>query len=156
MWPFRTSKEEQGTEHQDVESPDSMRCATANVLETIQWGEGGAELKKGTKHFRSGAKVYIVDYYPGMCEAVVVVGHHRASGRYIELSMRTKHLENFRMTTIYSPKVLKMIRARYSKLGTRYSEEHAQHICDAAQSWAEAERKRSEQAAASDGDKSQN
>jgi hypothetical protein len=121
-----------------------MRCATANVLKEIRWGEGGAEIKKGTKHFRGGAKVYIIDYYPGMCEGVVVVGHHRASGRYIELSMRAKHLENFRMTTVYSPKVLKVIRDRYSKFGSRYSEGHAHHICDAARGWAEAERKRSE------------
>ena len=153
MWPFRKSKENSETENRNVESPDSMRCATANVLAAIRWGEGGAEIKKGTKHFRGGAKVYIIDYYPGMCEGVVVVGHHRASGRYIELSMRAKHLENFRMTTVYSPKVLAVIRARHSKVGSRYDEERAQHICDAARGWAEAERNRSEQASASDGDK---
>lgn len=120
-----------------------MLCATANVLKEIRWGEGGAEIKKGTKHFRGGAKVYIVDYYPGMCEGVVVVGHHRASGRYIELSMRAKHLENFRMTTVYSPKVLELIRERH-KFGAGYPEEHERNICDAARSWAEAERSKSD------------
>ena len=145
MWPFNKFKAPPSPGEEERSSEDSMLCATANVLKEIRWGEGGGEIKKGTKHFRGGAKVYIIDYYPGMCESVVVVGHHRASGRYIELSMKAKHLENFRMTTAYSPKILSIIRHRYSKRSTGYSEEHAQHICDAAQNWAETERNRSEQ-----------
>jgi hypothetical protein len=142
MWPFSKSISESDLGDTSAESEDSMRCGIANVLKEIAWGQDGAETKKGTKHFSGGAKVHIIDYYPGMCDSVVVVGHHRASGRYIELSMRMKHLVNFRMTTVYSPKVLALIRARYSKLGTVLTEEHAQHICDAAEGWAETERTR--------------
>lgn len=138
MWPFKKSTKETASE--ETASQDSLRCAIANVLGETSSSGDDKEIGRGTKHFRGGAKVYLIDYYPGTCDTVVVVGHHRASGRYIELSMRVKHLENFRMTTVYSPRVLELIRRRYSSLGSQLTEDHAQHICDAARQWAEAER----------------
>ena len=46
------------------------------------------ERRRGTKHFRGGAKVHVIDAHWGTCEVVTVIGHHRASGRYAKLDMR--------------------------------------------------------------------
>lgn len=82
---------------------------TANVTEERDYGEGGSEKRRGTKHFRGNAKVYIVGAHWGTCESVIVIGHHRASGRYVQMTIRKRHLKNLRMTLCYSPKVIEMV-----------------------------------------------
>ncbi len=115
-------------------------CVTANVLKDIQWGEEGSS-KNGTKNFQGGAKVSIIDYYPDICERVVVVGHHRDNGRYIELSMAVRHLHNFRVTAVYSHKVLSYIRNRY-KDERHCDKTRAKQICESVKEWAETEREK--------------
>lgn len=158
MWPFNRQKESHDTgeadsvtsEAQGDTDQESIRCATANVVEESLYGEGGKETRRGTKHFRGGAKVYIIVAFPGMCEGATVIGHHRASGRYIKLTMKAKYLERFCMTSVYGPKVIEMIRKHYSEKGQAFSyfEHQAQNLCDSVSLWAELERnrKRREQA----------
>ena len=57
--------------------------------------------------------------------------------------MHVKHLDNFRMTAVYSPKVLKIIRDHYSARPIDYSESVAEQICDSAKIWAKIERSES-------------
>ena len=64
------------------------------------------ELKRGTKHFRPGAKVYIVQ--EGWEENAEVVGHSRG-GRRIKIWLRRSYLENFRVELVYSPAVIKRL-----------------------------------------------
>jgi len=82
---------------------------TANVLKVRKCGEGGTEARHGTKHFRGGAKVYVVGAHWGMCESVIVIGHHRASGRFVQMTIKKRYLENLRLTLCYSPKVIDMV-----------------------------------------------
>jgi hypothetical protein len=82
---------------------------TANVVEERAYGEGGVERRRGTKHFRGNAKVYIIGAHWGMCESVIVIGHHRASGRYVQMTIPKRHLTNLRMTLCYSPKVIELV-----------------------------------------------
>ena len=77
--------------------PPAIWLITANVIEERKCGEGGHEMRRGTKHFRGGAKVYIVGAYWGMCESVIVIGHHRASGKYVQMTLQKRYLENLRM-----------------------------------------------------------
>ena len=93
------------------EKPDvePIWLITANVLHELKCGEGGTETRRGTKHFRGGAKVYIVGAHWGMCESVIVIGHHRASGRYVQLTIKKRYIENLRMTLCYSPKVIELV-----------------------------------------------
>jgi len=68
----------------------------SDVVEVRQYGPKGAETRCGTKHFKPGAKVYLVDAYWGMgAESVTVVGHHWRSRRLITLAMRSAHLTNW-------------------------------------------------------------
>ena len=89
---------------------------TANVVEERSYGEGGLEQKRGTKHFRGNAKVYVIDAYWGMCETVTVIGHHRASGRYVKIDLPVKHLARLRMTLCYSPKVIELASEHWSRI----------------------------------------
>ena len=53
----------------------------ANVVKERPYGPGGIEKKEGTKLFRGGSKIHIIDWYPGTCDSVEVIGHHRKSKR---------------------------------------------------------------------------
>src|SRR5687768_9928203 len=94
----------------DLEVKDRLNvepiwCATENIKKEIPFGEEH-KIKRGTKHFRGGAKVYIAYAYGGMCDNATVIGHHRNNSRFIKIAMPVKHLENFRLELVYSPKVI--------------------------------------------------
>ena len=100
------------------QTPDAepVWLITANVVEERPFGEGGAETKRGTKHFRANAKVYLIDAYWGMCEKVTVIGHHRASGRIVKMDLPVKHLNNLRMTLCYSPKIIELTNEHWARI----------------------------------------
>jgi hypothetical protein len=81
-------------------------CVVANVVRERPFGPGGAETRHGTKHFRGGAKVHIVDAYWGMCTHVVVIGQRRSSMKWTRVAMSVAHLENFRAKLVYGPQVV--------------------------------------------------
>jgi hypothetical protein len=68
------------------------------------------EIRKGTKHFSGGTKVYIIDWYPGMCETIVVIGIHRKSKKLIKNCIKVDKVENLRVKKIYSLSLLKKIK----------------------------------------------
>jgi len=86
---------------------------TANIVENRPYGPGGKEIRNGTKLFRGGAKVYIVGAHAGMCEDIIVLGHHRKSGKFIQSVIKVYHVENIRMTLCYSPTALKKVAEEY-------------------------------------------
>lgn len=90
----------------------AVRLPKASVIQERLYGEQH-EKKDGTKSFRAGAKVYVIDAYWGMCNTVTVIGHHRASGRYAKLDMPVRYLENFSSEVVYSPKVLELLEEHF-------------------------------------------
>ncbi|MFE7109934.1 hypothetical protein ACFU98_02760 [Streptomyces sp. NPDC057575] len=90
----------------------------ANVVLWRRYGELGQELRPGTKAYRGGAKVYVVDTYPGMGnQQLTTVGHGRHTGRWITIDTGTRHLHTFRARLVYAPAVLKRCDGR--GFGTR-------------------------------------
>src|SRR5688500_14907210 len=64
-------------------------CVAANVVTEREYGPGGAEKRRGTRHFAPGAKVFVFNFFWGTGgERVTVIGRHRRSHRFIRLSMR--------------------------------------------------------------------
>ena len=97
-----------------MEAPtSSIRVIRAKVVEERFHGED-RQPRRGTKHFRGGAKVYVIDGYWGSCDSVTVIGHHRGGGRYVKLDMPVEHLSDFRMDTVYSPKVIALVQQHYA------------------------------------------
>ena len=84
-------------------------CIAANVIYERRFGPGGAEIRKGTKHFAPGAKVHIVNFRGTGSEKVTVVGRHRKSHRYITLVTPLKWLVNWRVELVYSPHVIQEV-----------------------------------------------
>lgn len=119
---------------------EPLWCATATIKNDTIFGEEHI-LRKGTKHFRGGAKVYIADAFWGMCESVTVIGHHRSNSRYVKIDMHVKHLENFRLQLVYSPKVIELINKNIVDKGyigfDGYTREYAERIIRALPLWIE-------------------
>ncbi|MGW1127820.1 hypothetical protein [Streptomyces sp. NPDC002526] len=91
-----------------AEAPEPRWLVAANVVRWRRYGELGQEFRSGTKAFRAGAKVYVVDTYPGMgSEQLTAIGHGRHTGRWITIDTGTRHLHSFRARLVYSPAVLR-------------------------------------------------
>ena len=92
------------------ETTEEAWCVVANVKREHPWGEGGKEIKSGTRQFRGGTKVYIAGCYSGTCDGCVCIGLHRKSRKFITCIVNVTHLENFRPKVAYHPEVLRRIR----------------------------------------------
>ena len=89
--------------------PPSAWAVAANVVAERRFGPLGLERRRGTKHFLPGAKVFVIDAFGGMCESVVVVGHHRGSHRWVRMILPVSTLERFRPALAYNPRALALI-----------------------------------------------
>lgn len=90
--------------------PEGLWSIVANIKREHPFGPGGLETKIGTRQFRGGTKVYIAGCFPGTCDAVVAVGLHRKSRRFITCAVDVRHVENFRVKLVYHPSVIERIR----------------------------------------------
>lgn len=112
----------------------SLLVVRAMVVFERPFGEWGIERRNGTKHFRPGAKVYVIDAYWGMCDAVTVIGHHRASGRYAKLDMSVQHLDAFQLDRTYSQKVIALVDQHFSG-ARKYTDDYAYELLNAVPKW---------------------
>jgi hypothetical protein len=94
-------------------APESCWTAVANIIRERHYGPGGEEIRFGTKHFAPGAKVYIIDWYGGMCQRIIVVGLHRKSRLYITLTIDVRLVENLRSKVCYDPTVIAKFKEHY-------------------------------------------
>ncbi|MFB8033069.1 hypothetical protein ACFC5Z_08930 [Streptomyces sp. NPDC056004] len=103
-------------------APEPVWLVAANVVLWRRYGELGQELRPGTKAYRGGAKVYVIDTYAGMGnQQLTTVGHGRHTGHWITIDTGTRHLHTFRAQLVYTPAVLKRCDGRGS--GTREAAE---------------------------------
>lgn len=97
----------------------------ANINQEIRYGQGKLQNRKGMKQFSPGTKVYIIDWYAGMCEAITVIGLSRDTKKLITLVIRAGWVENLRVKLCYNPKICSKIKAYFNKEETgmqRYTE----------------------------------
>ncbi|MDF2190062.1 hypothetical protein [Paraflavitalea sp. CAU 1676] len=85
-------------------------CLVGNIVEEHTWGEK-KELKRGTKVFVAGAKVYCypVAWGDGY-EKIRVTGMHRKRKKYITIIIASKLITNWRLQQAYKPAVLKELK----------------------------------------------
>ena len=120
-----------------LEEPvEAYWTAVGNIVQERPYGPGGAETRLGTKHFAPGAKVYIIDWYAGGCERIVVTGLHRKSKKFIRLVIDVKLVQNLRPKLCYTPAVIKKIKEHYSPERLQYlTQEFAGTICKTLPHW---------------------
>jgi len=81
----------------------------ANVVRWRRYGEGGQELRPGTKSYRGGSKVHVIQTYAGTGhEQLTTIGRGRRTGTYITIDMATRNLHTFRAVPVHSPAVLRL------------------------------------------------
>ncbi|MFE1409739.1 hypothetical protein ACFW6F_02800 [Streptomyces sp. NPDC058746] len=106
-------------------------AVAANVRRELAYGPDAVEIKRGTKHFPPGGKVWLVrpewDWGHGR---VIAVGRHRGSPRYACVIVPVWHLENFRVKGLYSRAVVRRLNGASRSAGLWGS-------ADEARPWAE-------------------
>ncbi|MCZ0997824.1 hypothetical protein [Streptomyces mirabilis] len=95
------------------ETPDGLLgwCLVANVARETAHGESGLDIQHGTKHFRTGALLWLppVRWDPGHGRWPAV-GRHRGNGRrYVNMIVRADDLENFRVKGVYSEALVRSL-----------------------------------------------
>jgi len=84
-------------------------CIVGNIVDKHYFGEE-KRTRRGTKHFRPGAKVYCIPGSAGKAhQDICVIGQPRNSKKMIEVIIRTRHIKNFRLQKVYSPTLFDMI-----------------------------------------------
>jgi hypothetical protein len=96
-------------------------CVVANVAEETASGEGGLQVRAGVRHFRLGAKVWVLPPQWGDGgHQVIVAGYHRGTrGRQglARMVMPCRHLTGFRVQGVYSPAVIRALTRPLTELG---------------------------------------
>lgn len=107
----------------------SLWAAVGNIKDPCLIGPDGGEPHSGTKHFRAGAKVYVIDAFWGTCNSVTVIGQHRKSRRFICIALRAKYLENLRVKLVYSPTVRCLAEQHFGPNRKLPTKEDAERLC---------------------------
>jgi len=80
-----------------------------NIIDKHYSGEN-KEIRSGSKHFRAGAKVYLLPQYGGMGhENIPVYGLPRKSRRKIEITIRAVMIKNVRVKKTFDPKMIEKV-----------------------------------------------
>ncbi len=105
-------------------------CLVTNMIQERPYGPGGRKIRRGSKHFAPGAKLYCYRALWGDgYERIQVLGRHRAPHRYVKMIVSEKWLTNWRVRLIYSPHLIRELWPSWD--GTEGSREQAQQIADA-------------------------
>ncbi|MCA9013477.1 MAG: hypothetical protein KDB01_27190 [Planctomycetaceae bacterium] len=102
------------------ESDGTQWCLVGNIVEQREYGEGGKELRPGTKHFSGGTKVYCLPaQWSDGYDQIIVIGLHRGSRKLVRMIISSDWVTNWRAQVVYKPAVLKEL--------ARAEEEHGRY-----------------------------
>lgn len=86
---------------------ESIWCLVGNIIDEHYYGED-KEIRRGTKHFSPGTKVYCFPAQWGDgFEKIMVIGRPRKSKRFITVILNSKLITNWRIQRVYTPFVKK-------------------------------------------------
>ncbi len=89
-------------------------CLVGNVVEEHEFGDS-KEVRRGSKHFTPGTKVYCLPPQWGDgYEKVVTVGIARGSRRWITVVMSADLITNWRAKVVYKPAVMRRLREGFN------------------------------------------
>ena len=89
-----------------IKNPDeveSIWCLVGNAVDEHYYGEK-REIRRGTKHFPPGAKLYCFPTKWGDgYENIIVIGRPRKTKRFITVVINSKLVTNWRIQRVYTP-----------------------------------------------------
>lgn len=101
-------------------TPASQWCLVGNIVHERRYGEGGNQVRQGTRHFAPGTKVYCLPAQWGDgYEHIVVIGRHRGSHGWATMVIESAWVTNWRAQVVYEPAVLRRIQEATSEPGRR-------------------------------------
>lgn len=103
------------TDHDISTQPakDFRFILVGNIIDKHYYGEN-KEIKSGTKHFRPGAKVYLLPEYGGMGhEDMPVYGLPRKSRKKIKIVIRSSRIKNVRVKKTFDKKMIEMVNENF-------------------------------------------
>lgn len=84
-------------------------CLIGNIINKHYYGQN-KEIRKGSKHFGPGTKVYIFPEFGGSGhESIRVLGKPRKAKKLINVVIPTRLIENVRIKKVYNKKVIALI-----------------------------------------------
>lgn len=99
-----------------------------NIIDEHFLGEEKV-IKKGSKHFRPGAKVYCMPEFGGIAhESIRVYGKPRKQKRLINIIINTRLIKNFRIQKVYKPKIKSEIGSHHFYLTNRGSKSELENL----------------------------
>lgn len=98
-----------GTNTKEKASTDFRYILVGNIIDRHYYGENKT-IRRGAKHFRPGAKVYLLPQYAGMGhENIPVYGLPRKSWGKIEVVIRATMIKNARVKKTYDPILIEKV-----------------------------------------------
>jgi len=99
----------------DEELPEWAFCIVGNVMDEHPVGED-KQIINGTKHFRPGARLFILDAFWGdAAENVIVMGQPRNRRNLIQIVIMRKSVHNFRVKQVYDKRVIRALYLSFSE-----------------------------------------
>lgn len=88
----------------------SQWCLIGNIVQERPAGHGGLQIKRGTKHFAPGTKIYAfpVQWGDGY-QRIIVVGRHLGSKAFVTMVINSEWVTNWRAKVVYNPEVLRRL-----------------------------------------------
>ena len=121
--------------HKKETEIEPIWTVVANIVHEREFGPEGKEIKYGTKAFRPKTKVYIIDWHPGMCESIIVVGLARKPRKFVTMTIRADWVENLRVKLAYNPAVIKKIQEFHGTEQTFLTEKFAYEMFNTIPIW---------------------
>jgi hypothetical protein len=96
----------------------SVLALAGNIVDEHPYGPWGQEIRKGTRLFRPGTKIYlsgldnwgVLSRPPTPLDSVRVIGQQRQSRQWIECWVRTLYVTNWRIQVVYKPGAVQRLR----------------------------------------------
>lgn len=88
-----------------IDDRDFEWCIIGNIVDQHYYGEE-KEIRRGTKQFGPGAKVYCLPEFGGMGhEQIRVIGKPRKQNRLINIVMASSKIKNYRVQKVFHRKI---------------------------------------------------
>ena len=117
-------------EEKDDKPLEFVWALTGNIVDEHEYGEE-KEIRRGSKHFSPGAKVYCIPEFGGMGhERITAIGIPRKSGKHIKVILPTRLIENWRIKKVYHPHVIKILDENWWWSDSEHSKEDISKYVD--------------------------
>jgi len=106
-------------------------CVAANLMANGALDAQGQNLPSGTKHFREGSKVLLIDWSPRDGVDAVAIGRHRKSKQWVKATVPIGRLTTLEVEVIDTAAVLNLVAKHFSGNRCPLTHEFATEMCAA-------------------------